>query len=55
MDLVNGMSSTRFIERAIIFTEGLDVKDIKFIDDHELFVAVSDHGKSDIYDCIRTK
>lgn len=45
MEIVNGMSSTKLVERALIRTAGLDVRDIEFIDDIELLIAVSDQGK----------
>ena len=37
----NGISSAKSVEGAVIKTAGWDVKDVKFVDDDELMLAVS--------------
>ena len=37
----NGMSSTKSVEGAVIKTAGWVVRDVKFVDDDELMLAVS--------------
>ena len=37
----NGMSSTRSVEGAVIKTAGWQVRDVKFVDDDEMILAVS--------------
>lgn len=39
------MSSTDIVETASIRTAAMEVKDVKFIDDDELMLAVSDKSK----------
>jgi hypothetical protein len=39
------MSSTDVVEIASIRTATMEVKDVRFIDDDELMLAVSDKGK----------
>lgn len=46
IEVVNGMSSTRHVERASIRTTGYDIKDVKFVDDEELVLAACDQGKT---------
>lgn len=42
----NGMSSTKSVEGAVIKTAGWQVKDVKFVDDDELMLAVSTNSSS---------
>lgn len=37
----NGMSSTKSVEGAVIKTAGWEIRDVKFVDDDELMLAVS--------------
>ena len=41
LEIKNGMSSTKSVEGAVIKTAGWDVRDVKFVDDHDLMLAVS--------------
>lgn len=41
LEIKNGMSTTKSVERATIKTAGWEVRDVKFIDDEELVLAVS--------------
>ena len=41
LEIKNGMSSTKSIEGAVIKTAGWEVRDVKFVDDDELVLAVS--------------
>ena len=41
LEIKNGMSSTKSVEGAVIKTAGWDVRDVKFVDDYELMLAVS--------------
>ena len=41
LEISNGMSSTKSLESAVIKTAGWEVRDVKFIDDDELMLAVS--------------
>lgn len=42
LQIENGMSTTTRVECASLQIVGLDVKDIKFVDDDDLILAVSD-------------
>lgn len=41
LEIKNGVSSTKTMKGAVIETAGWEVKDVKFIDDEELLLAVS--------------
>ena len=41
LEIKNGMSSTKSVEGAVIKTAGWDVRDVKFVDDYELMLAMS--------------
>ena len=41
LEIKNGISSTKSVEGAVIKTTGWEVRDVKFIDDNELMLAVS--------------
>ena len=41
LGIKNGMSSTETVEGAVIRTDGWEVRDVKFVDDNELILAVS--------------
>ena len=41
----NGMSSTKSVAGAVIKTAGWEVRDVKFVDDDELVLAVSANCK----------
>ena len=41
LEIENGMSSTKSVEVAVIKTAGWEVKDVKFVDDDEIMLAVS--------------
>ena len=41
LEIKNGISSTKSVEGAVIKTIGWEVRDVKFIDDNELMLAVS--------------
>ena len=41
LGIKNGMSSTNSVEVAVIKTAGWEVKDVKFVDDDEMVLAVS--------------
>lgn len=41
LEIKNGMSSTKSVEGAEIKTAGWEVRDVKFVDDDELVLAVS--------------
>lgn len=41
LGIKNGMSSTKTVEGAVIKTAGWEVRDVKFVDDDELVLAVS--------------
>ena len=45
LEIRNGMSSTKSVECAVIETAGWEVRDVKFIDDDELVLAVSANRK----------
>ena len=45
LDIVNGISSTRCTERAFVPAMGLDIRDIRFIDDQKLLLALSDQSR----------
>ncbi len=46
LEIENGMSTTTSVEIASIRLAGFDVKDVKFVDDHEFVLATSDESKS---------
>ena len=41
LEIKNGISSTQSVEGAVIKTAGWEVRDVKFVDDNELMLAVS--------------
>lgn len=41
LEIQNGISSTKSVESAMIETAGWEVRDVKFVDDDELVLAVS--------------
>ena len=41
LEIKNGISSTKSVEDAVIKTAGWEVRDVKFVDDNELMLAVS--------------
>ena len=41
LEIKNGISSTKSVEGAVIKTAGWEVRDVKFVDDNELMLAVS--------------
>lgn len=41
LETQNGISSTKSVEGAMIETAGWEVRDVKFVDDDELVLAVS--------------
>ena len=41
LEIKNGISSTKSVECAVIKTAGWQVRDVKFVDDNELMLAVS--------------
>lgn len=41
LGIKNGMSSTKSVEIAVIRTASWEVKDVKFVDDDEIVLAVS--------------
>ena len=45
LKIENGISSKEYVETAWIRTAGWEVKDIKFIDDEEVVLAVSETGR----------
>ena len=45
LEIKNGVSSTKTMKGAVIETAGWEVKDVKFIDDGELLLAVSANCK----------
>lgn len=45
VETVNGMSTTKHVEHAFIRTAGWEIADLKFIDDEELVVAMTDQSK----------
>ena len=45
LDIKNGISSTKSVEGAVIKTAGWQVRDVKFVDDNELMLAVSTNCK----------
>lgn len=47
LNIRNGMSSTKSVEGAVIKTAGWEVRDVKFVDDTELMLAVSTNCKLD--------
>ena len=44
MQIENGMSSTKAVERAALRTEDWLVKDLKFVDDEDVILAVSNES-----------
>ena len=45
LEIENGMSTTTSVEAASVRLAGLDVKDVKFVDDDEFVIATSDESK----------
>ena len=45
LEIKNGISSTKSVEGAVIKTAGWEVRDVKFVDDNELMLAVSTNCK----------
>lgn len=45
LGIKNGMSSTKSVECAVVKTAGWEVRDVKFVDDDELLLAVSAQSK----------
>ena len=45
LEIENGMSTTTRVEAASVRLAGLDVKDVKFVDDDEFVLATSDESK----------
>ena len=45
LGIKNGISSTKSAEVAVIKTAGWEVRDVKFVDDDEVMLAVSAKGK----------
>ena len=41
MGIKNGVSSTKSVEGAVIKTAGWEVRDVRFVDDDEMMLAVS--------------
>ena len=41
LEIKNGMSSTKSVEAVVIETAGWEVRDVKFVDDDDLMLAVS--------------
>ena len=46
LEIKNGISSTKSVEGAVIKTAGWEVRDVKFVDDKELVLAVSTKCKT---------
>ncbi|KAL9132465.1 MAG: hypothetical protein Q9175_006363 [Cornicularia normoerica] len=49
LEIKNGMSSTKIMQGAVIKTAGWEVKDVKFVDDDELVLAVSAKSSSRLF------